>query len=848
MSKLIPHLCFVLSAWALLLSPLQAEELRGFYADDLAIVNEPFSLRLPAGAEYEVSWGDGAVETIAAARAGQESVEHVYVKPGVAAVSVRTRRSGGAWTSLSLDAAATIRAARPALFVEGAVVAETYYPKVLANKTDSFSFECRVQFDDPSADQVVLASHQVTEGGCRFGIKNESLFFEVANAGGCAVPLNNRVTAGKWHHLAVAYDRAPLFPGSNQVHFFIDGHPAGSGSITAADAGAVSCPAAQVGGGGFKGKIASLAVYDHLLFPLAIWEHARVLSGENILMITVAHRGAAAVTVDPPRIAQTVDVALDSDPLADNGPTLRRAIAAAADGTRLRLVGPKNAESGGRYAVRSLIEANKWASLLVENKTDFELDGNGNTLVFSDKVARYLLIDKCRRVAVRNLSFDLDPSYARVGLYARLIEVDPATQTAKAQLLNGRDGSPDVNIPRRASYWRWRCHDPKTLRASSEESRFDSGSYAERPTADAASGPGVIRFKLKQDPQHKLWKELQAYAASDNFFLINNADFSTNAVSLMGSGHVTFDSVNYYAVLGMVFLAADTDHLQLTRCKIGIPPGLTAADRPLSAGADGYHFHLMRGDILFADNEVALTDDDPVSIKDSIWPNVKKVGDNQLEVGKDIARGSPVELLAPDYAATGFTATVTAVNGPVLTLDKPLPAEVQPGSLLMNRSHHTQNWILRDNYLHDYYGRVMLYTDHGTVTNNRVHRSYYHLGNSAAYFETAGACRNVITHRNLFEATNADSSNWGGNQSIPSFHEVTYSANSFVDKGLSLNNAANSLVARNAFYGKHATLAVNGCLKSQVLHNLGFGSGENGFRVKMKNNTDVSDQENDTKH
>ena len=85
----------------------------------------------------------------------------------------------------------------------------------------------------------------------------------------------------------------------------------------------------------------------------------------------------------------------------------------------------------------------------------------------------------------------------------------------------------------------------------------------------------------------------------------------------------------------------------------------------------------------------------------------------------------------------------------MLTLDKPLPAEVKAGSVLMNRSRNTNNWILRDNDLHDYYGRVMLYTDHGTATGNRVHQSLFHLGNSTAYFETAGACRNVITHQNL---------------------------------------------------------------------------------------------------
>ena len=100
--------------------------------------------------------------------------------------------------------------------------------------------------------------------------------------------------------------------------------------------------------------------------------------------------------------------------------------------------------------------------------------------------------------------------------------------------------------------------------------------------------------------------------------------------------------------------------------------------------------------------------------------------------------------------------------------------------------------------------------------------SYYQLGNSTASFETAGACRNVITHRNLFESTNADCSNWGGNQSLPSFHQITYSANSFLGKGLRLNNDADSLIARNRFSCEEAAITLNRCANIQVRDNFRF--------------------------
>lgn len=809
----------------------------GFWGDDLAVMGTPYALELPAGNACEVDWGDGSTDSVAAADQARR-VSHIYRKSGVVGVAVRVRSEEGTWSAVPVDAAAVITAARPAFNVGGPIKTPVTLEKVLAEAVDSFSIECRVALEDARADQVLFASSDAGEGACRLGIRGGSFYFEIGGAGGFSAPIEKRIVAGHWHHLAVTYDRALLFRRSNRVRLFVDGQPAGTGVIAADDAGTVRCRGATIGGGGFKGKIDSLAVYDRLLFPLEVWEHARALAGETALLVTVAYPGAEGVKVEAPRISSTVEVALDPDPQADNGPALRKALAGAGAGTRIRVVGPDRT-GGGRFFIRSLIEANKWAGLILEGKSDVELDGNGATLVISDKAARYLYVDRCQRVAIRNLSFDLDPAYARVGLYAKLLQVDAASQTVVAQLVKGRDGTPDAEIPRRASFWRWRPHDGRTLRIHGGGPHFDSGSYVERPAADAAAGPGVIRFKLKQDAGHKLWGELKTYMGGANFFMINNADFRSNAVSLMNSSHVTFEGVNYYATLGMVFLASSTDHLRVARCRIGLPPGLTAADRPLSSGSDGYHFHQMKGHIVFENNEMALSDDDPISLKDSVWTNVKQIGENRLELSKEIKAGSVIELLNPDYTPSGYRGTVTGVENGVVTLGKRLPDAIVPGSIAMDRSQNTTNWIIRDNYFHDYYGRVMLYADHGTFTGNRVHDSYYHLGNSTAYFEVAGACRNVITHRNLFELTNADSSHWGGDRKLASFHEITFSANSFVGKELKLNNTADALVARNAFYGAEAFVWINRSARMAVLKNLSFESNRAEFEVREKENSEL---------
>ena len=433
-------------------------------------------------------------------------------------------------------------------------------------------------------------------------------------------------------------------------------------------------------------------------------------------------------------------------------------------------------------------------------------------------------------------------------MYAKILGTEPATGTVKAVIVDGRTGKPVKSLPRRASYWRWRPHDAGSLRIVETGPKFDAGSYVSKPQADPSSGPGVIRFKLKQRPDDGFWEKLDAYKAAGGFYLINNADFSSNGVSLDECSHVTFERVNYHAVLGMVFLSADFDHLRIAGCRIGPPAGLTAADSPLVAGSDGYHFHQTRGGIVFENNEIALTDDDPVSFKDSMWSDIKRIAPRRLRTGKGIKVGHPVELLSPDFLSSGFKATVTHVDGEEITLDRDLPESIAPGSVLMDRSHHTRDWIIRNNHFHDYYGRVMLYTDFGTFIGNRVHNSYYHLGISDAYFERAGVSGRVITHGNLFEATVADATFWGKNPPHPCFHGITYSANSFLGEGIKLFHTQSALVARNWLQpGMNGTPPWISIAKSRgavVSHNLAVIPGKEAFPVKVSECDSLRDESN----
>lgn len=148
-----------------------APQKSAFFGEDLVVVGQPYSLRLPAGAKCEVSWGDGAVERVA-----QNTATHTYTKSGVANITVKARQDDGKWLPLPLDYTARVQVSRPVLFVAGPVKVGAVLPKVLTAPADSFSIEARVQFDAPASDQVIFASRSEAAGTCRFGIKNRSLF------------------------------------------------------------------------------------------------------------------------------------------------------------------------------------------------------------------------------------------------------------------------------------------------------------------------------------------------------------------------------------------------------------------------------------------------------------------------------------------------------------------------------------------------------------------------------------------------------------------------------------------------------------------------------------------------
>jgi hypothetical protein len=492
---------------------------------------------------------------------------------------------------------------------------------------------------------------------------------------------------------------------------------------------------------------------------------------------------------------------------------------------------------GGRFYFSSLAPGHDWSSLRVFGKTDFELDGEGADFIFRTNVCQ-LSVKGSTRIAFRNFSFDLDQDEFRAGCYARILDVDPSSGKVRFQFVNGRDMTPDRKVPHGISMWRWRSYDPKTLRILGGTGMFfQTGEVFRNTMTRDPNDPSIL---MGETHNAKMLAALEKYRQGANLLVVNNAQFQNKEVSLWGRcSQITFDHINFYASLGMVFLSSGYDHMWITHCRICLPPGETVADRPLAAAADGFHFHENQGHTLFEDNEITLTDDDPISIKDGLWSGVTSTGPTTIHItGFNI--GDEIELYRNDLSPLNYTGTVTAVNQGDITLDVPLPAGLPETFLAQNHRERSFNWVLKDSYFHDYYGRFLVYTPWARITGNRITKSYVHIGTGAAGFDDGGISSHVLVDNNILVDTNTDTGLWGISSSYPVFQDIAFAGNSFIRRGINLNNTGSLLVADNYFENiasksaDPAALSIHHSTDPQVIGNTQAGVGVVAFGIKTE--------------
>lgn len=669
-------------------------------------------------------------------------------------------------------------------------------PDLAMKDADFFGLEFWLKPSDLTTRQVVFAGTGNADGNVRVYIENNRLCFNLMGSGVIkSVPFGYGVEAGRWYQFAVSYERSPYFRERNVLRFYRDGFLLAEQSYTASQALAVNYSGATIGTHNtgtmespslqdpLSGDIDEIVLHPLGVFPGAFLERYRAAtSNRSVFRISSGEDGAPDFTVSEPVITDNVTVELDPDPEVDNAPTIRTAINAAAAGTRIKFIDRYTGLGGGTYYLKSAVSGSHVGRVIVINsKTDLEIDGNGVNFLVSSHYTRFIESIGSTRVAVKNVSFDIDQSVGRSGAYAQLESIDKNTGKVKIRWVKGAAKEPDV-VPGGFSLWRWRRVDGTTRTNLSGVNGWNITSKTPDPTDGSL---WTLQFSTSSHPSGDgIWTEFESMKAAGDLIQVNGARFLGSGVYAQDCTHLTLDRFHLYGFTGMGILVEKSDYVKVTHSKIGLPPGLTALDRPFSTGSDGFHFHNSKtGRLLFENNDIGMTDDDPISLKDQVVIGAKKVAANQLKHG-GLWTG-PMELRQTDLLPLDppFTATATSYNSStdIATFNAELPGEIGDQFHVLKRYQYSGQYILRGNNVHDLNGRMMVYTPDGTIENNRFSRLWFHIGFSAADHEGSGEPYNIVVANNLFDRGGRnDAAPWGVAPSTPIIDDIGISNNSFM--------------------------------------------------------------------
>jgi len=796
-----------------------------FYTPGLVDAGKPFELILANhGADvksWAVQWGDGPEQMVDATPA---VLSHIYAKPGSYTISAKATISGVGAQPTSLDYTRLILEDHPTAFFrftalepgepsapmsdinlknppgsvdaiglpwkDRAALFENNLTRLPAMLTASDRFTIEFWWQPKSLESRQYFFGAENSDGAQLYFEEGKLNFRLSKNVLFSRRLLKKIKLAAWHHIAVTYERVPLFPYQNRTRFYLDGLLIGDKHLDLYDTGAVNCAKAVFGG--LSGELADVAFYAQDLPPHRILQHARFFTAPEKRTVFATPPNAEPFTVVLPNITQTVSVPLDPAPDADNGPILQKAIQDAARGTRLVLIEQKTGRTGGAYHFRTNDGRNTGMILHFAGRRDLEIDGGGATLVF-DQTPRQFFMHDCERVSLHNFAIDLDQAKFRVGVYARILDLNPTTGDIRFQFVNGRDLTPDRNVPLDITMLRWQAHDPKTLRIGNGPNFKTAAALQGKPIRDP-NDASILIGRLKPG----MIKTLDDYRQGSNLFVINNAVPANKCFEIAHSSQLSFDHISFYASLGNVFVADAVHHVQITECMIGLPPGLTAADRPLSAGSGGFRFHQTWGSLLVQRNEMALIGDDTITMKDDIWPGLNALDLYSISM-THVRKGDEIELFREDFSPLNYRAPIIATAKGTAQFDQALPADLPKTFLGLNHALHTQNWILADNDLHDNYGHVLLFTPNGMIRGNRIANSWLHLGASATSYENAGISSSVTVYDNFLVNTSADTGLWGPDSKYPVFQDMAFVSNSLIGEGLKVTNAGNPWIIGNYF-------------------------------------------------
>ena len=378
--------------------------------------------------------------------------------------------------------------------------------------------------------------------------------------------------------------------------------------------------------------------------------------------------------------------------------------------------------------------------LPLHDVTDLTIDGRGSELIFHTPVAYWELL-RCTRVHLKNLILDWaweDAPLASVGVVRQIAEdgswievafpaYEAVAETMEIRIVGPFD--PYRYTPGYPGGIEFRPYKNEHIHPAGDAATDEEMGHLVRELSNILL-PGAQRTganTLKLSTQNPAWAK--RHFAPDQCYNFRHFEYDGVAVRTGDSSHITLERVTIYGCPGHGFLSSgNVHHLHFDHCRILPRPG---TPRSVSVSVDCLHVGNSQGWFIIEDCDFSGAGDDCINLHDNSSMGVRRLSAHQLlalrvqERTLQFAPGSKIELRRPDLSPIGYTSLVTAAEYHeaertcILTLEDPLPEELDPESIVFNRSFHTDHYIIRNcRFTNNRARGALLQGSHGLVENN----------------------------------------------------------------------------------------------------------------------------------
>jgi hypothetical protein len=401
-------------------------------------------------------------------------------------------------------------------------------------------------------------------------------------------------------------------------------------------------------------------------------------------------------------------------------------------------------------------------SILIENRKNLRLEGNGSRLVFHDRVMPFAILGS-RNITVHGFTVDWDRPLMSQGVVRAFdstglsLEIDP--RRYPYQIENNQLVFTDTTWKR--SPWGWMEFDPASrgVAAGTGDSGFIDGNLSRAPVSEIR--PGLLRFEIKSGRGPKV----------GNILIIRHGTRDHAGAFIEGSADVTLDSVAFRHTSGLGVLAQYTENLTLRKVDIAPDP---KSDRLFAGHDDAFHLSNCKGKILVDGCAFDGLMDDPINVHGTCIQTTERISDTTVRAqfmhGQSVGLrfGDPGDEVSfidrgpMNSRGTRLIKSVRHVSPDFVDVEftTPLPADFVMGDVLENLTW-TPSMTVRNSVFGTVRARgILISTPKKVVVENNTFRSsgaaIFIAGDSNGWYES-GAVKDVTIRHNKFIDCNSSS-------------------------------------------------------------------------------------------